>query len=98
MIQRCHTNLRSPLLEKVNYLSLVWCPVRCDLDYLDTCPCVCVGWAIGAGGRISSTGGSSIGAYMRKVAALERAVEKDEDPREAILKYAKVLGFCYGLI
>ena len=28
---------------------------------------------------------------MRKVAALERAVEKDEDPREAILKYAKVL-------
>ena len=47
-------------------------------------------WGAGAGGRIS-TGGSSIGAYMRKVAALERAVEKDEDPREAILKYAKVI-------
>ena len=36
-------------------------------------------------------GGSSIGAYMRKVAALERAVDKDEDPREAVLKYAKVI-------
>lgn len=96
MIQRCHTNPRSPLLGKVNYLSLVWCPVRCNLDCVGTCPCV--GWSIGAGGRISSTGGSSIGAYMRKVAALERAVEKDEDPREAILKYAKVLDICYGWI
>ena len=92
MIQRCHTNPRSLLLEKVNYLSLViLCPVQCSLD------CLCGGWSTGAGGRISS-GGSSIGAYMRKVAALERAVEKDEDPREAILKYAKVLDFCYGLI
>lgn len=44
---------------------------------------------IGAGGRISA-GGSSIGSYMRKVAAIEGGYDKDEDPREAILKYAKV--------
>lgn len=44
---------------------------------------------LGIGGRLSS-GGSSIGAYMRKVVALESAVDKDEDPREALLKYAKV--------
>ncbi|XP_064384798.1 WD repeat-containing protein 70-like isoform X2 [Halichondria panicea] len=44
----------------------------------------------GAGGRVG-TGGSSIGAYVRKIAALERpvTVEKDVDPREALLKYAK---------
>ena len=27
---------------------------------------------------------------MRKMVALEKAVDKDEDPREALLKYAKV--------
>ena len=27
---------------------------------------------------------------MRKMVALEAAVDKDEDPREALLKYAKV--------
>ena len=43
----------------------------------------------GAGGRIGA-GGSSIGAYMRKIAAIEGSIDKDEDPREAILKYAKV--------
>ncbi len=43
----------------------------------------------GMGGRISA-GGSSIGSYMRKVAAIEGGYDKDEDPREAILKYAKV--------
>ncbi len=42
----------------------------------------------GAGGRVG-TGGSSIGAYVRKIAALERTVDKDVDPREALLKYAK---------
>lgn len=44
----------------------------------------------GVGGRVSAGGGSSIGAYMRKITALETAVDKDEDPREALLKYAKV--------
>ncbi len=42
----------------------------------------------GAGGRVG-TGGSSIGAYVRKIAALEGTVDKDVDPREALLKYAK---------
>ena len=32
--------------------------------------------------------GSSLGAYVRKIAALEK-VDKDVDPREALLKYAK---------
>ena len=27
---------------------------------------------------------------MRKIAAIEGSIDKDEDPREAILKYAKV--------
>ena len=45
----------------------------------------------GAGGRVG-TGGSSIGAYVRKIAALERNVDKDVDPREALLKYAKDAG------
>lgn len=40
----------------------------------------------GAGGRVGS--GSSLGAYVRKIAALEK-VDKDVDPREALLKYAK---------
>lgn len=40
----------------------------------------------GAGGRVGS--GSSLGAYVRKIAALEK-VDKDIDPREALLKYAK---------
>ena len=43
--------------------------------------------ATGAGGRIGV--GSSLGAYVRKVTALEK-VDKDQDPREALLKYAKV--------
>ena len=41
----------------------------------------------GAGGRIGA--GSSLGAYVRKIAALEK-VDIDQDPREALLKYAKV--------
>ena len=41
----------------------------------------------GAGGRVGS--GSSLGSYVRKIAALEK-VDKDVDPREALLKYAKV--------
>lgn len=40
----------------------------------------------GFGGRIAS--GSSLGAYVRKITALEK-VDK-EDPRDAVLKYAKV--------
>ena len=40
----------------------------------------------GAGGRVGT--GSSLGAYVRKMAAIE--VDKDQDPREALLKYAKV--------
>ena len=40
----------------------------------------------GAGGRVGT--GSSLGAYVRKIAALEK-VEKEKDPREALLKYAK---------
>ena len=40
----------------------------------------------GAGGRVGSA--SSLGAYVRKIAALEK-VDKDVDPREALLKYAK---------
>ena len=40
----------------------------------------------GAGGRVGT--GSSLGAYVRKIAALEK-VDKDMDPREALLKYAK---------
>ena len=32
--------------------------------------------------------GSSLGAYVRKIAALEK-VDKDVDPRETLLKYAK---------
>ena len=40
----------------------------------------------GAGGRVGS--GSSLGAYVRKIAALEK-VDKDVDPREALLKYAE---------
>lgn len=41
----------------------------------------------GAGGRVGT--GSSIGAYARKMLALEK-VDKDIDPREAVLKYAEV--------
>ena len=33
--------------------------------------------------------GSSLGAYVRKIAALEKVTDKDVDPREALLKYAK---------
>ena len=51
---------------------------------------VSVGLSSGAGGRTVGSGGSSLGAYVRKVAALEQGVVVDEDPREAILKYAKV--------
>ena len=40
----------------------------------------------GAGGRVGT--GSSLGAYVRKIAALEK-VDKDMDPREALLKHAK---------
>ena len=40
----------------------------------------------GFGGRIAS--GSSLGAYVRKITAMEK-VDK-EDPRDAVLKYAKV--------
>ena len=46
----------------------------------------------GAGGRIGA--GSSLGAYVRKIAALEK-VDIDQDPREAVLKYAKV---SYGMV
>ena len=42
----------------------------------------------GAGGRVGV--GSSIGSYVRKIAALEKVTDKDVDPREALLKYAKV--------
>lgn len=42
--------------------------------------------ATGFGGRIAS--GSSLGAYVRKITAMEK-VDK-EDPRDAVLKYAKV--------
>ena len=41
----------------------------------------------GAGGRVGV--GSSIGSYVRKIAALEKVTDKDVDPREALLKYAK---------
>ena len=41
----------------------------------------------GTSGRIGA--GSSLGAYVRKIAALEK-VDIDQDPREAVLKYAKV--------
>ncbi len=41
----------------------------------------------GAGGRVGT--GSSLGAYVRKIAALEK-VDKDMDPREALLKYNKL--------
>jgi hypothetical protein len=41
----------------------------------------------GTGGRLGV--GSSFGAYLRKVAALEK-VENMDDPREAVLKYAKI--------
>lgn len=40
----------------------------------------------GGGGRIAT--GSSLGAYVRKITAMEK-VDK-EDPRDAVLKYAKV--------
>ena len=40
----------------------------------------------GGGGRMGS--GSSLGAYVRKIAALEK-VDKDVDPCEALLEYAK---------
>lgn len=43
---------------------------------------------------MAAGGGSSIGAYMRKMVALESSVDKDEDPREALLKYAKVCLKC----
>ena len=43
----------------------------------------------GVGGRIGT--GSSLGSYVRKIIAVEN-VELDEDPREALLKYAKVSG------
>ena len=33
--------------------------------------------------------GSSLGSYVRKIAALEKVTDKDVDPREALLKYAK---------
>ena len=49
----------------------------------DSVECHCSG----AGGRIGA--GSSLGAYVRKIAALEK-VDIDQDPREAVLKYAKV--------
>ena len=41
----------------------------------------------GAGGRVGV--GSSLGSYVRKIAALEKVTDKDMDPREALLKYAK---------
>ena len=41
----------------------------------------------GTGGRMGS--GSSLGAYVRKIAALEK-VDKDVDPCDALLKYAKI--------
>ena len=45
----------------------------------------------GVGGRVAAGGGSSIGAYMRKMHALENTDKVlHEDPREALLKYAKV--------
>ncbi len=40
----------------------------------------------GAGGRVGT--GSSLGAYVRKMVVLE-TVDKDIDPREALLKYDK---------
>ena len=42
---------------------------------------------LGVGGRLGV--GSSFSAYVRKITALEK-VENMEDPREAVLKYAKV--------
>ena len=41
---------------------------------------------VGAGGRLGV--GSSLAAYVRKTAAVESVEEVD--PREALLKYAKV--------
>jgi len=41
----------------------------------------------GAGGRFGA--GSSLGSYVRKIAALEN-VDIDQDQREAVLKYSKV--------
>ena len=41
----------------------------------------------GAGGRVGV--GSSLGSYVRKIAALEKVTDKDVDPRESLLKYAK---------
>lgn len=52
------------------------------------CCCLFVCCA-GIGGRLGT--GSSLGSYVRKIRAVEN-VELDEDPREALLKYAKVGG------
>ena len=41
----------------------------------------------GIGGRLGV--GSSLGAYVRKITAMEKP-ENLDDPREAVLKYAKV--------
>ena len=53
----------------------------------NTCTCVCV-HCLGAGGRLGVS--SSLAAYVRKTAAVESVEEVD--PREALLKYAKVCG------
>ena len=52
--------------------------------------CTC-GHCLGAGGRLGVS--SSLAAYVRKTAAVESVEEVD--PREALLKYAKV---CSGRV
>ena len=55
-------------------------------DFMYVCMYVCT-LCSGIGGRLGV--GSSLGAYVRKITAMEKP-ENLDDPREAVLKYAKV--------
>ena len=67
--------------------SVCVCVCVCVFVCVCVCVCVCVYVYAGIGGRLGT--GSSLGSYVRKIRAVEN-VELDEDPREALLKYAKV--------
>ena len=43
----------------------------------------------GQGGRVASSGGT-LSSYVIRNLGLSKRIEDDQDPREAILKYAKV--------